>query len=184
MIECVSVVHAAGEVAVEVTMNNADYTSSAVQFKFMPEIEVSSVSPAVGTTSGGTVVSVKGSAFTFSQNLQCRFGLAAVAATFVSTEEVKCVAPAADAGSVAVSVTGNGVDFSITSAQYEYSATAKVSIAPDAGVVGELNATAQAIGADLIIAGAYGQSRLREWVFGGVTRTLMDEPTCHLLLSH
>ena len=63
-------------------------------------------------------------------------------------------------------------------------ATAKVSIAPDAGVVGELNATAQAIGADLIIAGAYGQSRLREWVFGGVTRTLMDEPTCHLLLSH
>lgn len=64
------------------------------------------------------------------------------------------------------------------------SATAKVSVAPDAGVVGELNAAAQAIGGDLIVAGAYGQSRLREWVFGGVTRTLMDEPTRHLLLSH
>lgn len=63
-------------------------------------------------------------------------------------------------------------------------AQAKVSIAPDAGVVGELNAAAQAIGGDLIVAGAYGQSRLREWVFGGVTRTLMDEPTRHLLLSH
>jgi nucleotide-binding universal stress UspA family protein len=63
-------------------------------------------------------------------------------------------------------------------------AKAKVSVAPDAGVVGELNAAAQAIDADLIVAGAYGQSRLREWVFGGVTRTLMDEPTRHLLLSH
>ena len=63
-------------------------------------------------------------------------------------------------------------------------ATAKVSVASDAGVVGELNAAAQAIGADLIVAGAYGQSRLREWVFGGVTRTLMDEPTRYLLLSH
>lgn len=63
-------------------------------------------------------------------------------------------------------------------------ATSKVSIAPDAGVVGEVNAAAQATGADLIVAGAYGQSRLREWVFGGVTRTLMDEPGRYLLLSH
>lgn len=63
-------------------------------------------------------------------------------------------------------------------------AKAQLSVAPDSGVVGELNNAAQAIDADLIIAGAYGQSRLREWVFGGVTRTLMDEPTRHLLLSH
>ncbi|MCG9917072.1 MAG: universal stress protein [Phenylobacterium sp.] len=63
-------------------------------------------------------------------------------------------------------------------------ATGKVSVAPDSGVVGELNNAADAIGADLIVAGAYGQSRLREWVFGGVTRTLMDQPTRHLLLSH
>ncbi len=63
-------------------------------------------------------------------------------------------------------------------------ATGKVSTAPDSGVVGELNNAAEALGADLIVAGAYGQSRLREWVFGGVTRTLMDQPTRHLLLSH
>ncbi|MDP2213289.1 universal stress protein [Phenylobacterium sp.] len=64
------------------------------------------------------------------------------------------------------------------------SAQGKVSIAPDSGVVGELNNTANSVDADLIVAGAYGQSRLREWVFGGVTRTLMDEPAHHLLLSH
>lgn len=30
-------------------------------------------------------------------------------------------------------------------------------------------------GADLIVSGAYGHSRLREWVFGGITRFLLDE---------
>lgn len=63
-------------------------------------------------------------------------------------------------------------------------AQAQVSVAPEAGVVGELNNAADALGADLIVAGAYGQSRLREWVFGGVTRTLLDEPSRYLLLSH
>jgi nucleotide-binding universal stress UspA family protein len=63
-------------------------------------------------------------------------------------------------------------------------ARAQVSLAAEAGVVGELNNAAEALGADLIVAGAYGQSRLREWVFGGVTRTLLDEPSRYLLLSH
>jgi len=63
-------------------------------------------------------------------------------------------------------------------------AQAQVKVAPEADVVGELNTAADALGADLIVAGAYGQSRLREWVFGGVTRTLLDEPSRYLLLSH
>jgi nucleotide-binding universal stress UspA family protein len=34
-------------------------------------------------------------------------------------------------------------------------------------------------GADLIVAGAYGHSRTREWIFGGVTRDLLDySPVC------
>jgi nucleotide-binding universal stress UspA family protein len=38
--------------------------------------------------------------------------------------------------------------------------------------------------ADLLVAGAYGHSRLGEWVFGGVTRDLMrDSPIC-VLFSH
>lgn len=32
-----------------------------------------------------------------------------------------------------------------------------------------------AAGADLIVSGAYGHSRIREWVFGGVTRSLLDD---------
>ena len=40
------------------------------------------------------------------------------------------------------------------------------------------------IGADLIVAGAYGHSRARELVFGGVTRTLIVEMTAPVLMSH
>ena len=38
--------------------------------------------------------------------------------------------------------------------------------------------------ADLIIAGAYGHSRTREWILGGVTKTLLHETAVPTLLSH
>jgi nucleotide-binding universal stress UspA family protein len=39
-------------------------------------------------------------------------------------------------------------------------------------------------GADLIVMGAYGHSRLREWVFGGATRTILQSMTVPVLMSH
>jgi len=38
--------------------------------------------------------------------------------------------------------------------------------------------------ADLIVMGAYGHSRLREWILGGVTRTLLESMTVPVLMSH
>jgi nucleotide-binding universal stress UspA family protein len=63
-------------------------------------------------------------------------------------------------------------------------ARAHVVTAPDASVADELNAEAEAIGADLIVSGAYGHSRMAEWVFGGATRALLKSPSRYLLLSH
>ncbi|CDX16758.1 UspA domain-containing protein [Mesorhizobium sp. ORS 3324] len=39
------------------------------------------------------------------------------------------------------------------------------------------------VSAELIVSGAYGHSRLREWVFGGVTRSLLDEVWLNRLMS-
>jgi len=39
-------------------------------------------------------------------------------------------------------------------------------------------------GADLIVAGAWGHSRAREYVFGGTTRTLLEHMTVPVLFSH
>lgn len=43
---------------------------------------------------------------------------------------------------------------------------------------------AREIGADVIVAGAYGHSRLREYVLGGVTRTLLRRSEIPVLMSH
>ena len=47
-----------------------------------------------------------------------------------------------------------------------------------------LYAMAQDQGADVIVAGAYGHSRLREWALGGVTRDLLLRANWCSLLSH
>lgn len=47
-----------------------------------------------------------------------------------------------------------------------------------------LDVIATARGAGLIVAGAYGHSRAREWAFGGVTYDLLFDPKRYVLLSH
>lgn len=52
---------------------------------------------------------------------------------------------------------------------------------PDAGYLVRLAAD---VGADLVVTGGYGHSRLGEWIFGGMTQSLLQQaPTC-LLMSH
>jgi nucleotide-binding universal stress UspA family protein len=48
----------------------------------------------------------------------------------------------------------------------------------------ELIRVAEQHRADLIVAGGYGHARLREWVFGGVTRDLLKRSPKCCLLSH
>jgi nucleotide-binding universal stress UspA family protein len=56
---------------------------------------------------------------------------------------------------------------------------------PAAGDAGaQLIQAAQDNECDLIVAGAYGHSRLREWALGGVTRSLLADSTLPCILSH
>ena len=43
---------------------------------------------------------------------------------------------------------------------------------------------ASAVGADLIVMGGYGHSQLREAIFGGVSREMIEKTTIPLLVSH
>jgi nucleotide-binding universal stress UspA family protein len=63
-------------------------------------------------------------------------------------------------------------------------AEARVVLAPVEVASKELQIAAEDIGADLIVAGGYGHSRLGEWVFGGVTRNLLQDRERYVLLSH
>jgi nucleotide-binding universal stress UspA family protein len=40
------------------------------------------------------------------------------------------------------------------------------------------------LGADMLLMGAYGHSRAREWVLGGATRTILESMTLPVLMSH
>lgn len=44
--------------------------------------------------------------------------------------------------------------------------------------------TALEEGSDLIVSGAYGHNRTREWIFGGVTGDLLDRSPVACLMSH
>jgi len=44
--------------------------------------------------------------------------------------------------------------------------------------------TARDVTADLIVMGAFGRSRLREWVLGGATRTVLDHMHIPVLMAH
>ncbi len=53
-----------------------------------------------------------------------------------------------------------------------------------ASVALDLQQAADRHGADLIVTGAYGHSRVREWVLGGVTRDLIGGASKFVLFSH
>jgi nucleotide-binding universal stress UspA family protein len=54
----------------------------------------------------------------------------------------------------------------------------------DVDVGEDLKAKAAYLGADLLVTGCYGHSRAREWVMGGVSRTMLHTTTVPLLLAH
>ena len=75
-------------------------------------------------------------------------------------------------------------DIALHLARHGLRAEAAHTVAQDIADGEALLSYAADIGADLIVAGAYGHSRARELVFGGVTRTLIAEMTAPVLFSH
>lgn len=60
-----------------------------------------------------------------------------------------------------------------------------VTIGPERRSTGEaILAKAQALGCDLLIKGAYTQSRLRQMIFGGATRHILAHATLPVLMAH
>jgi nucleotide-binding universal stress UspA family protein len=55
----------------------------------------------------------------------------------------------------------------------------------DGSSVGKiLEAEVKVRGIDLLVMGAYGHSRLSEWVWGGATKTVIGRPPCWVIMSH
>ncbi len=68
----------------------------------------------------------------------------------------------------------------------QHGVAARAILRPDSVkyIVDEIIELAQDEGADLIVAGAYGHSRMHEWIFGGVTHDLLETTPVCCLMSH
>ena len=68
-------------------------------------------------------------------------------------------------------------------ARHGVKAEIKVMSATGASVTTDIEDTADEIGADLIVAGAYSHHRMREWVLGGTTQDFVEDCSRYVLFS-
>jgi len=76
-----------------------------------------------------------------------------------------------------------GADIALYLARHGVTAEVK-NITSDIDVGNTMLSHAADTGSDLIVMGAYGHSRVREWIMGGATRMLLDTMTVPVLMSH
>jgi len=77
-----------------------------------------------------------------------------------------------------------GADIARHLARHGVTVSIEHTAAPEIGAGDILLNRAADLSADLLVVGAYGHSRLREMLLGGVTRTLLRQMTLPVLLSH
>jgi nucleotide-binding universal stress UspA family protein len=77
-----------------------------------------------------------------------------------------------------------GADISLYLARHGVKVTAAQQRSEGVDVGSQVLSRAADLDADLIVMGAYGHSRLREIVLGGVTRTILESMTVPTLMSH
>jgi len=79
---------------------------------------------------------------------------------------------------------GAGTSIAASLARHGVKPTIRTSVAPDISVGDEILSRLSDLDADLLVMGAYGHSRMRELVFGGVTRHIARHMTVPTLFSH
>lgn len=77
-----------------------------------------------------------------------------------------------------------GVDICDALSRHGVDATIGVEMPWEGDIAKTLLAATATHNADLLVLGGYGHSRLREWIFGGVTRSVLRHMTTPVLLSH
>lgn len=95
-------------------------TVNGLQFTYVPQVEVTDVTPTRGPTNGGTIITVRGSSFVLAPGLHCRFGWIDVPAVFISTSEILCTTPPHKVAQVLVAVTLNLYDYVYSASPFAY----------------------------------------------------------------
>lgn len=98
--------------------------------------------------------------------------------TRADSVEVVAFAPGGDHGEIP------GADLAHYLARHGVKAAASRDLAPDVEIGARILSRAADAGADLIVMGGYGRSRLRELVLGGATKSILEAMTAPVLMAH
>lgn len=125
LLRCITAASSAQRVDVGLAINGISIADQrSIPYTFGSNPHVTSIEPSRGSIAGGTTIYIIGYGFDHTKSLACKFGWGdakVIPASFVSTEELMCVAPVAvEGGSCAVEVTVNGVDFSGSGRRFIY----------------------------------------------------------------
>ena len=77
-----------------------------------------------------------------------------------------------------------GMDIAAHLARHGVKASVESTVSGGIGVGNALLSRASDIGADLLVMGAYGHTRVRELLLGGATRTILKSMTLPVLMAH
>ena len=77
-----------------------------------------------------------------------------------------------------------GAEFATMLSRHGVTVTTETVSSPSGNPGEALLTKASDLGANLLVVGAYGHSRLREYVFGGVTKHLLQHMTVPVLMAH
>jgi nucleotide-binding universal stress UspA family protein len=100
------------------------------------------------------------------------------AATIVTVMTIDPVIERAEHGAVP------GADIALHLTRHGVNAQVEKTVSGGVGIGDVLLSRASDLGADLLVMGAYGHSRVRELVLGGATRTVLMSMTLPVLMSH
>ena len=134
-ITCTTPAHALGTVAVTVTNADTQSGSLASAYTYPPAPTVASVSPSVGSLSGGTTVTITGTGFLPGASVDFG-GSACTGVTVISSFNIICTTPAHAAGAVTVTITNSDTQSGSQGVAYIYMASPSVtSVSPNAGAL-------------------------------------------------
>ncbi|KAE9224791.1 hypothetical protein PF005_g5786 [Phytophthora fragariae] len=130
-----------GDVFVEVanwgligTMDELMFSNSKILFTYDGDLQIDSVFPSLGPTTGNFSVRLTGGKFRKTDAVRCKFAEIVVVATWVSFDEILCMAPPHSPGVFTLEVTRNAQDYTDTRVPFLYYAEQGVrSISPTFG---------------------------------------------------
>ena len=139
LVECIAPAGSAGQhmlVAISSSERSA-LTSNGIEFAWAEDVVVERVVPSSGSASASKVVTVHGRHFVPTEQLTCRFGgVQSALARWYSSTAIACTLPQDLSGNMSVEVSHDGLSFTESGVQYEYSpAPVVLALVPSVGHV-------------------------------------------------